>query len=478
MADSTEEYVTPAAPPPETGEGSAALSADSSDEKCEASPPVPDADIADIVPRSTVDAAPTDAPSSMDAVLAEGAATQIKYSAAGGGPIVHPVPPMPTLEAALGPGFARPTHAWYGRLGVDTDVLEPYREASVRHGALESTLRKAPPTLGDGASGSAAPPSFLERAQRPRLRDRVEEYVGVAHARIQWEDPSDEDEGGARKRADGDGKSAHRPRRAVERAANARHEGRQRADGAQEGVLRVVPRVASQRSAPTPSAALGHRKPAPSARARAVPREAEEVLARDASALLEADGMSAALQVQGVIRSIEDELGELNLQYKRTVASLQRQAGGAPGAGGEEALHARIRGLVLRMEEKGAQLSSLRGRTPPSQRRSTRCAMSCCGRAARCRRPRRRRRRGGIGCVSSSSRTTARRRAWWDGPPPPAPAPTRATTAPNPRAKERTSSTPHPRASSTSARGDEKKRAASGDVREERDQRGVSRIRK
>lgn len=362
MADSTEEYVTPAAPPPETGEGSAALSADSSDEKCEASPPVPDADIADIVPRSTVDAAPTDAPSSMDAVLAEGAATQIKYSAAGGGPIVHPVPPMPTLEAALGPGFARPTHAWYGRLGVDTDVLEPYREASVRHGALESTLRKAPPTLGDGASGSAAPPSFLERAQRPRLRDRVEEYVGVAHARIQWEDPSDEDEGGAASRSE-------RTATANPPTARGRASSAPRTRGTKGGSAPTAPKKAfcaschasaSQRSAPTPSAALGHRKPAPSARARAVPREAEEVLARDASALLEADGMSAALQVQGVIRSIEDELGELNLQYKRTVASLQRQAGGAPGAGGEEALHARIRGLVLRMEEKGAQLSSLR----------------------------------------------------------------------------------------------------------------------
>ena len=60
--------------------------------------------------------------------------------------------------------------------------------------------------------------------------------------------------------------------------------------------------------------------------------------------------------IMGVMRSIENELAELNLQYKRAVAELR-----VPGASGEEeSSQARLRDIVLSLEQKSAQLAALR----------------------------------------------------------------------------------------------------------------------
>jgi hypothetical protein len=92
-------------------------------------------------------------------------------------------------------------------------------------------------------------------------------------------------------------------------------------------------------------------------RSKPVPPKAIQVLGRDsASAAVEGELTGAQAQVMAVVRSVEAELAELNLQYKRAVAQLR-----APQASGEEEqVHARLRDLVLQMEQKSAQLAALR----------------------------------------------------------------------------------------------------------------------
>ena len=115
--------------------------------------------------------------------------------------------------------------------------------------------------------------------------------------------------------------------------------------------------VVSARSGPRASSAPRDRGAVPTDRAKPVPKRALDVLGRESvSEAVDGELNGASAQIVGVIRSVETELGELNLQYQRSVAELR-----APQASGEEEhAHARLRDLVLQMEQKSAQLAALR----------------------------------------------------------------------------------------------------------------------
>ena len=307
-------------------------------------------------------------------LLRAGAAARAKYSGGVcGEPTVHGVPPMPSVDAALGSEYARPTRAWESRLRSESPEPEPAA------GGTQSLRR-------------SGPPSCLTRAAEPYREKRVE-YVGVAHARIRYEEDDEEAAAAAETRRGNSGNrsrslspprggtrsapctpraaacgsassSASSARLAASRRGLATCNGRSSGGAAARGGRPPWGVGCSSRSggggarnvASVPTAALGVRRPVPSDRSVPTPQGAAAVLGMDGYAHVDVVAGDAALQVAGVIRSVEDELGELNRQYIDAVAMLR-----APGASGqEEAVHARLRTLVLQLEQKSAQLGALR----------------------------------------------------------------------------------------------------------------------
>ena len=285
---------------------------------------------------------------SLDQVVAEGRDAFAKYSAAHGERTVHRVPPMPTMEATVeahsgadGVGsYARPTEAW------DRRMLE----------SLE------PPPYSARRRGMPGPPSCLTR--EPYSAPKVQ-YVSVADARIQWDD-------GNREEQQQQQQPPPQPPSLTTRHATTTAAAAQRAAGGGRGggSKRASSNVPSNKRAfcamsSAQSSSRTHRhitpstsapKPMPHLKGRPVPRKVAEVLLRDSSGLIDYEGYGAGLEVRNVIKSLEYELQDLNTQYSRTVAELRKPM----STGEEEGVHARMRTVVLQMEQKSAQLSALR----------------------------------------------------------------------------------------------------------------------
>ena len=355
-------------------------------------------------------------------VLAEGAAARAKYSAAGGGPTVHAVPPMLSVPAALAPNFTRPTHAWGHR--TTAPDLPAYAHVAAAHAAdtdraaARAATRATCPAAGASASSGAAhaahakpckgvgPPACLSRVAEPYRAADVR-YVGATHARLREDGgrggaPSNASEtgtgpgtgtgtgagtSGMPRWGEGGGEARGRgPPRSLQPAerstsTSARGRAPTACVGAAGGLANrgrtssISPKRASDREGgatspkrgrpkppfvtggagggggraqPIPNAALGYAKPVPSDRTQPLPPAAAQLLERDAYAYVDSQAGGAELQVLSVIRAVEAELTELNVQYKRAVAELRV----ADSDRAEARLRARARRAAERMHHR------------------------------------------------------------------------------------------------------------------------------
>ena len=323
-----------------------------------------------------------------DELIAAGLAAQAKYSGAHGGPVVHDVLPMPTHACAGMPGYARPTHAWQSNIAPSAD--EAYGEHPQHPAPARSGAGGGAGGSGGGrrsADGTLGPPSCLTRPAREPYREKQVQYVGIAHARISFDDEENaKPEHAAAFGARGQTQHQHGQTQQQRVRSGASSGGGGSRNSKQPQQQQPPPQQQSQRGVsatrkpfcasahtaasarrppPTPSAALGTSTPTPTSRSRAVPSKVAEVLSRDSSGaavdgIIDGEGFGAAVQVASVIHSLEAELQELNGQYARCVNELRHPVVAADGIADDHALQARLRGLVLSMEQKAAQLAALR----------------------------------------------------------------------------------------------------------------------
>ena len=296
-------------------------------------------------------------------LLAAGLAAQAKYSAAFGSKSYHEVPPLDparsgvTLDGGL-PGYARPTHSMpypatmgsfrYGDAATVAEV-EADAVAASYGGGMGATPR----------GGHGRGPSCLSRPPREPYRQKQAEHVGVAHARIQFEDGQQGAEPPQRgRRVPAGGSLAGNPSAGGGGAGAVAHKRVAHASKPRYALSAAASVAASARKsgghASTPAGAV----PPQSARGRAAAgaHKGRPAGGQPAGA---GEGFAAETQVGAVIKAIEEELKDLNGQYTRALQDLKGPEH-AEGSQEKVRVHARLRALVIAMEQKGAQLNALR----------------------------------------------------------------------------------------------------------------------